>query len=436
MKASRLIVSLTIIALMVFGWVGYIGEIGSENELYLSYIQEARTLVGQKLYIKSMQNYVKALNLQNTAEIWEEYINTSRSAYQEGSYSWANYMSSLKSACEAQPNNLNYWEELLEEMSVKGSSSNAYSCAILAKNSGVSSEKLDVLINAIIYAYRFTGSSYKNVYTSPEGISTVYDGTYWGLILPNGSEKYSLSYYYISPANSNQQVLLVTDMWAHIVDKQGTAQAVLNGAIRSALAYGDGYLPVENEDYSWSYIRCADNEIIGKYDGASAFVNGLAAVNDNGTWIIINADFQQVVDIQFDDVKLFGNGVYVNGDTMIAAENGKYGIYNAGGVKTCDFTADDIDIYMGDLIAYKDNNDLWGYVDKNGEIVIQPKYKGAKSFSNGLAAVCNDEGLWGFITKDESLVIDYQFSNVSYFNSSRSCFVYLGEWQKIEFKNR
>ena len=65
---------------------------------------------------------------------------------------------------------------------------------------------------------------------------------------------------------------------------------------------------------------------------------------------------------------------------------------------------------------------MWGFVNTEGEMVIKPTYENAKSFSNGVAAVCKD-GVSGFINKDNIVVIDYQFTDANYMNENGSCVV-------------
>ena len=54
---------------------------------------------------------------------------------------------------------------------------------------------------------------------------------------------------------------------------------------------------------------------------------------------------------------------------------------------------------------------LFGFINKKIEVVIEPKYKKVKSFSNGLAPV-QIEGQWGFIDKKGRLKIKAQFSDI------------------------
>lgn len=57
----------------------------------------------------------------------------------------------------------------------------------------------------------------------------------------------------------------------------------------------------------------------------------------------------------------------------------------------------------------------WGYIDKSGKWVIEPKYKEAYPFSEGLAKVCSD-GLYGFIDRSGAWVIKPKFKEVDSFS--------------------
>lgn len=54
---------------------------------------------------------------------------------------------------------------------------------------------------------------------------------------------------------------------------------------------------------------------------------------------------------------------------------------------------------------------LWGYLDKNGPMVIEPAWEEAQTFSCGLAAVKQD-GKWGYIDREGHLAVSFQFDDV------------------------
>ncbi|MEJ1937326.1 WG repeat-containing protein, partial [Nostoc sp. NIES-2111] len=61
-------------------------------------------------------------------------------------------------------------------------------------------------------------------------------------------------------------------------------------------------------------------------------------------------------------------------------------------------------------------NDKWGYIDtRTGEVIIQPQFKWALEFSEGLASVQIGKKC-GFINKDGQIIIEPQFDDALYFS--------------------
>ena len=53
----------------------------------------------------------------------------------------------------------------------------------------------------------------------------------------------------------------------------------------------------------------------------------------------------------------------------------------------------------------------YGFIDKNGKVVIEPQFDSASNFSEGFACVKKDDK-WGFIDKSGKMVIELQFDRV------------------------
>ena len=49
----------------------------------------------------------------------------------------------------------------------------------------------------------------------------------------------------------------------------------------------------------------------------------------------------------------------------------------------------------------------YGFIDKNGKVVIEPQFDGILDFSEGLAGAEKD-GKWGYIDKSDKLVIEIE----------------------------
>ncbi|MBR4224353.1 MAG: WG repeat-containing protein [Oscillospiraceae bacterium] len=75
-------------------------------------------------------------------------------------------------------------------------------------------------------------------------------------------------------------------------------------------------------------------------------------------------------------------------------------------------------LFQEGMIPFSDGG-YWGFLDKDGNIAINPNYDDVRPFSDGLARVgisSDDKMLYGFIDKDANMVIDTQFDWVSYFH--------------------
>lgn len=70
----------------------------------------------------------------------------------------------------------------------------------------------------------------------------------------------------------------------------------------------------------------------------------------------------------------------------------------------------DLTIFSQGLVAAKDDNNLWGYVNLKGEVVISFTYDDAKPFNAyGIAEVTKD-GLQGFIDPDGQIVLPIEYT--------------------------
>jgi WD40 repeat protein len=62
-----------------------------------------------------------------------------------------------------------------------------------------------------------------------------------------------------------------------------------------------------------------------------------------------------------------------------------------------------------------EQNKKWGYIDRNGKIVIEPRFDSADEFSEGLALI-ETNGKWGFIDTNGTVVIEARYSSAHKFS--------------------
>ncbi len=74
------------------------------------------------------------------------------------------------------------------------------------------------------------------------------------------------------------------------------------------------------------------------------------------------------------------------------------------------------------LIPYK-AGDLWGYLDKDGKIVINPQFNQANVFVNGLALVQSPDNKYGYIGEDGKYIINPTYKYATSFSEGFACVV-------------
>ena len=424
MKKSNIVLAAVLILLVLVGWGKQFSNIANVSDQYNSYLQQADHFNEAGLYQKAIQSYENALQIADNKETRDMWLESYRKAYYDKAVTLNAYVAALEMMCNLYERDPVYWEHLVTVQMENNKIDNAYETFKRFQGTGLSSTVIDGYANDILYVFKINRKPCLEYIRNTTGYYTVKDSQGWGIIRPNGETVYNCIYQYISPYNANYDALFISEKGQRIADSKAIVQAKINIAYSKTGAWVDGLLPVCGEDGNWYYLDCEHNEIAhGFYEYASNYASGIAAVFDGSVWRLVDHSGDSVCQKEFSDVKIHSNGDYQHGGIMIAAENGQYGMYNANGDLLHDFHAEDMDIYMGDAIAYLDASiGKWGMVTSTGEICIQPTYVEAKSFSNGLAAVSDGE-MWGFADSTGEVVINHQFYDADYFTDSGLCAV-------------
>ncbi|MGF1991855.1 MAG: WG repeat-containing protein [Nostoc sp. ZfuVER08] len=194
------------------------------------------------------------------------------------------------------------------------------------------------------------------------------------------------------------------------------------------------------------YIDRNGKEVIKrKYPGAGRFSEGLAPVKINGKWGYINKDDDFLIPESFDEAYQFRESlapVKQDNQWMYIDKNAKPVIKEK---------FDKISYFSEGLAAVKQDN-KWGYINRQGNMVIPLQFDEPKDtprrfdcdatditnnkaecknldnrhdFSEGLAAIYMN-GKWGYINPQGNIVIEPQFSQANHF-SERLAYVCQGE---------
>lgn len=421
MKIGRIICAAFLTVLCALGWFFQVSALSGAKRQWQAEVEEARELTERALYQRAIEHYESALSIREDSGVRRELTAAYALAYEENTISRGSYQSALESACAAYPKEEIYWAELLEFLLDGRSYQEAYKTLGRAERAGARGETLTALDRAVRYSFTEGGQYFTRFCESAAGYTTVLNGERWGVVGPDGEREYECGYSYVSPYGDGGEALFCADGEARLLDRKGMTLAILPEEPAETRAYGEGMLPVYR-DGQWCYLDCERlTELPGRYEDASSYQNGRAAVCQGGVWTLVDHEGEQAAEQSFSELRLYGNGNYSYDGVFSAAADGAWGLYqNDGTALWKELSARDIGLYLGGPVAFQDGSGLWGFADREGTVVIEPRYQGAKSFSGGLAAVFDGEA-WGFINREGETVIDFQFLDTGSFTRGGAC---------------
>jgi hypothetical protein len=228
-------------------------------------------------------------------------------------------------------------------------------------------------------------------------------------------------------------------------------------------SFSEGLAAVFDPHKGWGFIdKTGAVAIQPRFESALNFSDGLAPVVLAGKWGFINAKGDLVINNQFEWVGRFSEGMAVvqrstrppgqnvprvpmgqsiaetftfstnvddseirtpTGDFLVIDKSGKT-LLNLN-EKRLEIDTDEARFSEGLLGVYSPSQEAWGYVDKNFEFVIKPKFRAVAPFSEGLARVAvleDDEEKFAFIDRSGSFTVPPSFNTDFDFRRNASDF--------------
>lgn len=162
---------------------------------------------------------------------------------------------------------------------------------------------------------------------------------------------------------------------------------------------------------------------LGFLFNTGTFVNNFAPIYDGQKYGAINEDGEIIVELKYDYISPMNNS---KARVMYTTKD-KYGVDD---IKEYAYIDRDGNVVLGPYqfidefhegVALVKIDDFYGYVDLNGEIVIDPQYKEAMSFHEGIAFVDEDgDGKFGAININGETIFSEKFKNADYFYEGRA----------------
>ena len=414
---NKILLSVLIVFLLGGGWYTSITGLLEEESEFEYYHNLASKKAENGLFEEAIENFNIALNYKQAEAIVSELVKAAADFYSsEGdTTSLNNYLNALSTAIELEPENPDYWETSIELFIDQNNFDKALELCKSAYQNGIENEKMMELIKEVKYHYD-VDTTYKSDYLDAcNGYYMVAVGDMWKWCMDDASKESKEIYAKVGYVG-DQGIFLCEDVNGEVyfVDTDKVKRGVVKEVPIYFGLYSEGYCNVGFEDH-YSLIDLYGEELIGNLSYCGSFQAGYAVIQSKeGKWGLVSTS-GATKSVNVDEIKHDAIGRYTFSDTAIVLKEGRYYFYDSmlDQAKN-DFSCIDIDVLTEDgMVAFQGDNGLWGFVELDGSIIIEPQYEAAKSFSNGVAAVCVD-GLWGYINPENEMVVECTYFNCGY----------------------
>lgn len=196
----------------------------------------------------------------------------------------------------------------------------------------------------------------------------------------------------------------------YIVKNDGSEQRLAQKGITAARELSEGLAPIQLGDEKWGFVN-GDGviEIDAQFESVGYFKGGLAWARSTDNLIgFIDKTGEWVIKPQFLSAKEFGPSSNM---AMVKLEDGWRYVNRQGEIFQFNGEAKLYGFSEGLAMSRRESDRKLGFIDENGEWVIEPQFDNARDFVNGFAAVEQDR-MWGLINKKGDWVIKPMFAKM------------------------
>ena len=181
-------------------------------------------------------------------------------------------------------------------------------------------------------------------------------------------------------------------------------------------------IPVESGK-EYQYVDKEGKIVINpQFRNATVFREGLALVQSSGDerkWGFISEDGKYAINAQYQSATVFSNGL-----AWVISENAAPAAIDlTGELKFTLQNAEEVRVFKAGLAAFSVVNEegekKWGFVNKTGEVAVNPQFSRVSNFSDGKCGVTNADRKWGFIDVEGKIIINYQFDGAGDFENGK-----------------
>ncbi len=266
-----------------------------------------------------------------------------------------------------------------------------------------------------------------------QGLANVKIDGNWGLINHLGQIVVKPEYLTIKEFADNKTALVIDSDFKYFhIDRRGKKVIVPKKEYVSMMPFSEGLAAVEGQNEKWGFVDEEGEEVIEtKFEAVGAFSNGIAQVNiSEFSFFIfntyINKEGKLLFQPELDEATQFSEGrafIRIDGKLKLIGDKGQV-IKELSMALSSKCNTDSIAMgysegLMGMKFAPGGKVSKWynkcGFIDRDGNIVIDAQFREARQFNEGLAAVKIGDK-WGYIDRQGNMVIEPKFAEAGSFD--------------------
>ncbi len=418
MKNYKFLVPLFLVILFAGSFYMLYDTKATELERYNTYLKSARHFRKIDIQVDAEENYKNALNLKPSLdlyiEIGEYYLETKQT---KAARRWGDGI------INEYPKEPAAYEFQMDLLMAEEDYAACFKLTDKFIKRGLSSKKMSKMMSKIEYNFFFT-CEFLDVGTYSGGRCPVLSGTKWGYVNTTGGRSVAAKYAKVGAFSGDELAPVIDGEGnAYYIDPAGNKKfVILDIENVNELGFMENGIYSLYNGKNWGFYDKEYNHLFGKYDAVSSMGNGVAAVNKNGKWSLVNKDGKDLIGKTYKYVAMDEKQIVYRNNRLFVNDGKGYRMIDSSGKTYGDKKYQAVHIFNDDTYAAVMIDGKWGFVDSKGKMVIEPQYEDARSFANGFAAVKVD-GMWGFINLDGKMVIEPQFENAKDFNDHGCVFV-------------
>lgn len=443
MKNQKILISAVAI-IAVLGAIYYrVSNFENEQNTYEQHLADAREFSSQGLIPRANESYANALNIQESLdvrlEVGQMYVDTQTPREQ---ITWA------EDIVSRYPNEARAYSFLLDLYVSNDQISEAFTLYDDVVGRDINSQESLSIYSEIEYSYETVTLSdanqirpYKNGYWM--FMTRENSPVTWSFADAATSTRHTGEFEYAGPVGQSNLVAArptLDDQWGYYnVDGEKVVNVPIQDEITYLGTYQDNHILIAVEG-NYSYYNSSFEPLFGPYENATEFVNGFAFIQDtDGLWYAIDGNGQKMSGTGYEEIYTDTYNVASLSGMTFARNGEQFHLldYDGNEYELPEGVEDVKPFYSGENYAAVRISGLWGFVDKEGQLFIEPTYVDADSFSHNMATVQNAEGLWGIINEENFLAVPYSFYSILPVNERGVTIVSQNEanerWQSLTF---